>query len=135
MATDPSFAATPHTSAVLTNATADTSETAPTNVATVFTAGASGSKIEQIRITQIVSTTSAGVINIFIHDGSTYHLLDFYPYPIATVSTTAGVLPVDFLYNNLAIPSGYSIRVTNTVQGGSGPTAATHKVIAFGGDF
>lgn len=135
MATDPSFAATPHTSAVLTNASADTSETAPTSVATVFTAGASGSKIEQIRITQILTTTASGVINIFVHDGSTYHLLDFYPYAANTVSTTAGVLPVDFLYNNLAIASGFSIRVTNTVASGTGATAAAFKVFAFGGDF
>ena len=38
----------------------DTSLTAPTNVATVFTAGAGGSRIDMIRIIQVASTAAAG---------------------------------------------------------------------------
>lgn len=136
MATDPAFAATPHAGSAVTNATADTSLTAPTNFATVFTAGTNGSKIEQIRAVQILTTAAAGILNYFLYDGTTYHLFDQYPYPISTVSTTAAVVPIDIAYNNLVMATGWSLRVTNTVLSNTGATSsATHNIIALGGDF
>lgn len=135
MASNPVFAATPRSSGVTTNGTADTSLTSPSSTATVFTAGAGGSKVEQIRFFQIISTTAAGIVNVFLHDGSTYYPIDYYSYSVNSLSTTSQVAPVDFFYPNLVLPSGWSIRVANTVASGSGSTAATHRVVAFGGDF
>lgn len=135
MATAPQYAATVNVGSVLTNATADTSMTAPTNTATVFTAGASGSRIDQIRIAQVLTTGASGILNIFRHDGSIYHLLDFFSYSATTVSSTATGNLVDIYVTNLVLKSGDTLRVTNTVASGTGATAATHKVTAFGGDF
>jgi hypothetical protein len=134
MATTPTFAATPKAWAVTVPATADTSNTAPTNTATLVTAGASGSKIEEIRIVQVASTSVSGIVNVFLYDGTTYHLLEPVSVQAATLSTTVSN-PSDQIfqqsYANLVIPSGWSIRVTVSVAG----FASAFKVIAFGGDF
>ena len=134
MATAPTFAATPKAWAGTVPATLDTSNTAPTNVTTIVTAGASGSKIEEIRIVQVASTTTSGVLNIFLYDGSTYHLVEPVNIQAITLSTTVAN-PSDQIfqgyYNNLVIPSGWSIRVSVTVAA----FQSAFKVIAFGGDF
>ena len=131
MGTTPVFAATPHVGAVLTQATFDTSLTAPTNVATIFTAGASGSRVDTIRITQVATSGNAGILNIFLYDGSTYHLIDLYAYGAVTLSTTSQPNPVDIYYQNLVFATGWSLRCTITTTGGQ----AAFKVTAFGGDF
>ena len=135
MANAPSFAATVNNNAVTTNATADTSYTAPTNTATAFTAGANGSRVDMIRINQIITTTTSGIINVFLYDGTNYHFWDFYSYGTGTVSTTAQIGPIDLIYNNLVLKTGWSIRVTNTVASATGSTAAGFKIVVFGGDF
>lgn len=130
MATQGNYAATPHVSAAITVASADTSLTAPTNVATVFTAGASGSRIDTVRINQVATTAGAGVLNLFLFDGSTYHLLDLYLFGAVTLSATSEAQPVDIYFQNLIMQSGWSLRATHTQNGGS-----AFKVLAFGGDF
>jgi hypothetical protein len=131
MAASPAFAATPHAGAVITPATLDTSLTAPTNVATLFSAGASGSRVDTIRITQVASSASAGIVNIFLFDGVTYHLLDNFSFGVVTLSATSEAQPVDLYYQNLVFATGWSLRVTVTSTGGQ----SAFKVIAFGGDF
>lgn len=130
MAANPAFAATPHAGAALTT-TADTSLTAPSNVATVFTAGANGSRVDIIRIMQVASTAAAGVLNLFLYDGSTYHLFDQYTYAVVTLSTTSEANPVDLYYSMNEFATGWSIRATVTTSAG----ASAFKVIAWGGDF
>lgn len=132
MATQANFAATPHVASIVNNTTADTSTTAPTNVAILFTAGASGSRIDTIRITQVATTNTGAILNLFLYDGTTYHLFDTYSIPTQTVSSTATVQPVDIYYQNLVIQTGWSIRFTITVA----QTATTFlNLVAFGGDF
>ncbi len=132
MAADPVYTTTPNIGGGTTPATADTSTTTPTNTTTVFTAGASGSKVELIRVTQILTTASAGILNIFLHDGSNYYLFDWINYGIQTVSTTANAGPMDLYPSFLPLPTGWTIRVTNTVASGTGATGATHKVVVTG---
>lgn len=119
-------------SALLT--TADTSLTAPTTVGTVFTAGSSGSRIDYIDI-QGVATTAAGLINLFIFDGTTYFLWQQVPVQAVTSSTTLPAFSVVLSSNSnanimpLTIPTGFSLRATtSTAQTGV-------RVIAYGGDF
>lgn len=134
MATAPTFAATPKAWAGIAPATLDTSNTAPTNVTTIATAGASGSKIEEIRIVQVASTTGSGILNIFLFDGTTYHLFEPVSIPAVTLSTTVPN-PSDQIfvgnYSNLVIPSGWSLRISVTVA----TFQSAFKVLAFGGDF
>ena len=56
----------------LVSATLDLSLTAPTNITTIVTAASTGTKIDHLRV-QGVGTTVAGVLNVFLFDGATYH--------------------------------------------------------------
>jgi hypothetical protein len=133
MSTSAQYASTPKIgSALLT--TADTSLTAPTTVGTVFTAGASGSRIDYIDI-QGVATTVASLINLFIFDGTNYFLYTQVPVIAITSSTTAvaftGVLSSNSNANILPInlPTGYSLRATTSVA------QTGIRVTALGGDY
>jgi hypothetical protein len=133
MSTSAQYASTPKVgSALLT--TADTSLTAPTTVGTVLTAAASGTRIDYIEI-QGVATTVAGLINLFIYDGTTYFLWQQVPVIAVTSSTTVPAWSAVLSSNSnanvmpLTIPTGYSLRATTSV------TQTGIRVNAYGGDF
>ena len=133
MSTSAQYAATPKVgSALLT--TADTSLTAPTTVGTVFTAGASGSRIDYIEVMG-VATTVGSLVNLFIYDGTTYVLWAQIPVAAITISTTTPSAVVNLSSNTnanilpLNLPTGYSLRATTTV------TQTGVRVTAYGGDF
>jgi hypothetical protein len=126
MATTPNFAATPRCSAVSISS-ADTSRTAPTSVGTLFTAGASGSRIDEVDITA-AGTSTANVVRLFIYDGSTYFLLQEVAITATTPSASISSFSTAITFNSLVLPSGSSLRVTTN-------NAETYHVIAFGGDF
>jgi hypothetical protein len=133
MSTSAQYASTPKFgSDVLT--TAETSLTAPTNVITVVSAGASGTRIDYIDI-QGVATTVAGLVNLFVYNGSNYILWNQVPVIAITSSTTAPAFSAILSSNNnsnimpLTLPSGYSLRAaTSVAQTGV-------RVTAYGGDF
>lgn len=131
MATDPIFASTVNNGAGLVPATLDTSLTAPTNTTTVFTAGASGSKVEQLRLTQILTTASTTVVNVFLYSGATYYLFDQFTTAATTLSTTSEPSPVDRYYTNLVLKTGWTVRCTVTTSAGQ----SAFVLQAFGGDF
>jgi hypothetical protein len=133
MATTAQYASTPKIgSALLT--TADTSLTAPTTVGTVFTAGASGSRIDYIDV-QGVATTVASIVNLFIFDGTNYFLYTQIPVQVITSSTTAPAFQAVISSNTNAnilpinLPTGYSLRATTSI------TQTGVRVTALGGDY
>lgn len=116
MAAAPAYAPTPVLWAGLVPATADTSWTAPSNVTNLGSAGASGTKLVQVDVIP-AGTTVAGLVNVFLYDGSAYHLLESVTIAAATLSATAGPVKQSFTYDNVVLPSGWSLRVTNTIAG------------------
>jgi hypothetical protein len=126
MATAPAFASTPKASSAALS-TGDTSRTAPTSVGIVYTAGASGSRIDEVWITG-TGTTTANVVRLFIYTGSTYYLLQEVLISAITPSATVTAFSTTLTFNNLVIPSGYSLRATTN-------NTETYAVTAFGGDF
>lgn len=130
MATAPQFASTVNVGSGLSPATLDTSLTAPTNVTTIWTAGASGGKITEI-VVQGTATTVAGVLNIFRYDGATYHLIDQFLITVVTSSTTAIAFRQNRTYENLVLKNGDTLRIAVTVAG----LQSIMKVTAFGGDY
>lgn len=130
MATAPSFAATPHLMFGLVPGSADTSYTAPTVVTILGSAATTGTKISEIDVIP-VGTTVAGVVNIFAYDGSAYHLVTPVTIGAGSVNTTNPPLPQVFVYDNLLLPSGWSLRCTTTVAG----NGSLVTVNAAGADF
>ena len=129
MAADPIYAATPNVGSGLVPATLDTSLTAPTNVTTILTAGASGSKIEEIRV-QAVGTTVVGVLNVFRYDGATYHLIEQFLITAVTSSATAIAFQAVRTYRDLILMSGDTLRISQTIAGNQ----SMLKVTATGAD-
>lgn len=128
MSVDPVFASTPRHESVAVSATADTSRSAPTNVVTLLAAGANGTKIEEL-VFNGSGTTLAGVICVFIYDGSAYHLYDEVAVTVVTASTTAAAYRLARTYDNLILKPGASLRITSQVA------SQLIRVHAFGGDF
>jgi hypothetical protein len=126
MATTPAFAATPRC-AIGQVTTAETSRTAPTTVVTVMTAGANGSRIDSVQITA-TGTTTAGVIRLWIYDGTNYRLFSETLVTAITPSTTLGVFSANLSFNTFLLPNGYSLRATTN-------NTETFNITAFGGDF
>lgn len=116
MATAPAYAATPVIWAGLIPGTADTSFTAPTNITTLGSAGTNGTKIAQIDV-EPVGTTVSGLVNVFLYDGTTYHLWESVIITAATVSTSVPPVKQSYVYDNLVLPSGWSLRVSGTIAG------------------
>lgn len=129
MATAPSFSATVNIGSALVSATLDTSLTAPTNIATALTAGASGTQVFEA-VVEAVGTTVAGVFNVFRYDGSTYHLYDQILVTAITSSTTATAFRATRQYTNLILKSGDTLRVTQTIAGNQ----SMLKITVHGGD-
>lgn len=129
MASTINFAATPRVAGV-TVSTANTNRDGTGTLGTVITAGSAGTRIDRIRVQAIVTTT-AGMVRLFLFDGSTFYALQEVPVLAATVSATVQGANAEVAFGDarpLTIPNGWSIR------------AGTHNaesitVTAYGADF
>jgi hypothetical protein len=113
--------------------TANTNRDGTGTIGTVFTAGANGSRIDMIDL-QATATTTAGMIRLFVHDGTNAILIGELP---VTAVTPSGTLPAWTAQLNtntmtqllpITIPTGWSLRASTN-------NAEAFNVIAFGGDF
>ena len=127
MATAPVFAVTPRIGAV-SIATADSGYTAPTNVGTVLTAASTSTRIAEV-VVKAAATSAAAIVRLWLYDSSAsqYWLFDEITVAAATGSSTVQQTRVSATYNNLILPSGWSLRASISVS------QATH-VTAFGAD-
>lgn len=126
MADSPAFAVTPHLAAVNV-ATANTNRDGTGTVATLITGAATGTRIAEI-VVQARVTTTAGMVRLFLYDGTTYRFFDEVAIAAATASGTVKATRVSTLYNNLILPSAsWSIVVSTHI-------AESIDVIAFGAD-
>lgn len=134
MATTPTFSSVPRAAAALLGA-AETNLQVPTTTSTVFTAGASGSKIEEVVVeasnTTLVATTVAGLVYVFLHDGTTFHLFDTIVVSAVTASATAQPYRSAIRYTNLTIPTAWSVRASQSIAG----NASLLKFHVLGADF
>jgi hypothetical protein len=132
MASNPSYAATPKCGLGQVSI-ANTARDGTGTIATVFTAGANGSRIDAIDI-KAVDTTTAGMIRLFIHDGTNAQLLTEIPVTALTPSDTLPSWEAQLNTNSMSqvlpiiLPTNYSLRASTN-------NAETFNVIAFGGDF
>ena len=130
MANIPGYAATPRC-AIAAISTANTNRDGTGTIGTVFTAGASGSRIDSILI-EGTGTTTAGMVRLYIHNGTTAYLFKELVVGAVTpgASTPAWGAQVNSLLDRempVIIPTGYSLRASTH-------NAETFNVIAMGGD-
>ncbi len=130
MSASPAFASTPRCG-VGALATGTTTRTGAGNVVSIFAAGGSGSKIEEITIKSTDDPADSTVI-FYIHNGTTYYVWDEWDIGNAAAgSTTVASYRETRTYENLILPSGYTLYAQVTVT----PTGGTISVLAFGGDY
>lgn len=116
MASTAQFAATARL-AVSTVSTANTGRDGTGTIVSTFVGGASGSRIERVRI-KAISTTAAGVVTMFIDDGGGYDLYDETLITAITPNTTTIAFEIDLTFgstNPLFVPNGYIIGFATTI--------------------
>ena len=113
--------------------TANTNRDGTGTIGTVFTAGTNGSRIDMIDV-QATATTTAGMIRLFVHDGTTAFLVAELPVVAVTPSATNPAYSQQLNTNTMTqflpivLPTGWSLRASTN-------NAEAFNVIAFGGDF
>jgi len=129
MAATINFAATPRVGAVNIS-TANTNRDGTGTVGTVITAGASGTRIERIRV-QATGTTTAGVVRLFLHDGTNFWPLEEILISAVTPSGTVAAFTGSITFGDtrpLTLPASWSIRASTH-------NAETFCVTAHGADY
>lgn len=127
MATAPAFAAIPNRGSAVAS-TANTNRDGTGTLATVFTAGASGSRIDYVRL-QARVTTAAGTVRLFLSDGTNVNLLKEQVTVGATVSGTVAGESYDY------IPASPLILKASETLKACPNNSEAWVITAFGGDF
>jgi len=111
MATAAQYAATART-AVGQVTTANTNRNGTGTIATIFTGGTNGSRIDDISIVA-TGTTTAGVVRLFLNDGTTSYLWQEILVSAITPSTTVQVFSFTLLNQALILASSsWSLRAS-----------------------
>ena len=113
MATSAQYAATPR-AALAQVSTANTNRDGTGTIATVLTAGSNGSRIDDIWISA-TGTTTAGVIRLFLHDGTNARLWQEILVTAITPSTTVQVFNAALYNQALVLPNGWSLRASTHI--------------------
>lgn len=131
----PIFLKAPRVSFASTGVNANTAFDGTGTVATVFTAGADGSKVEDL-IFQHLGSNSVTVVRVFVNNGSTNATAtnNSLVYELSMAGNTASqTVPGTYAQTyraNLVLPAGYKINVTIGTAIASGI-----QVTAVGGDY
>ena len=116
MATAAQYASTVRT-AIAQISTANTNRNGTGTIATVITGAATGTRVDDITITA-TGTTTAGVVRLFVNDGTTSYLWQEILVPAITPSTTVQVFTFTLLNQALLLASAsWSLRAsTNNAE-------------------
>ncbi|BEV44427.1 hypothetical protein [Afipia carboxidovorans] len=129
MANVPSFYASPRSQVAIIS-TANSARDGSGVLATCFTAGAEGSKVERI-IVQAIGTTTNGMVRLFVHNGTSAFLWKEIPIvaltPSATVQAFRDEVDGSRPENILLLPSGWSLRAAPH-------NAESFNIVVIGGD-
>ena len=128
--TTPLFTLTPFATATQI-ATANTNRDGTGTIGTIKAAGTYGSRIDRVVLTAAVATT-AGVVRLYISDGTNHRLLEEILVtaitPSASVAVWSGESQVITPESPLVIPDTYSLRASTH-------NAEAINVCAMGGDY
>lgn len=109
--------------------TANTNRDGTGTLGTIVSAGsAPGSRVDSVRI-QAAGTTTAGVVRLFVSDGTNHRLEREVMVSAATPSATVQAWSADVVFRDgLTLPNGSSLRASTH-------NAESFNVIARGGDY
>lgn len=135
MAANASFAATPRAASVLVSTANTVMDGTSGTRADVFTAGASGSRIDSVQIKGVVlsgATQAADQVSLWINNGTN-------AFKLRDVAVAAGGGAISATVANfestvalgIVIPVGYKLQASTWVGGAT----ASYHVTAIGGDF
>jgi hypothetical protein len=110
------------------NTARDGTGTLGTTLITVLTAGASGTRIDDIYMVG-TGTTTAGVIRLFVFDGTNTRLLSETLVTAITPSTTLPVWNNVLLNQGIVLKTGYALRATTN------NTETFNIIVTRAGDF
>ena len=126
MATSPIFVGTPKTWLAALSA-ANTNRDGTGTIITIVTAPAGGTRIDKVRAVA-AGTTTAGVVRLFLHDGTNFRLLREIMVQAVTPSATVEVWSQDIDFpGGLFLPNGWSLRASTH-------NAENFNVAVLGGD-
>lgn len=129
MAANPSYISTPRIGR-LSLSTPNTATDGTGTIGDLLTGVAAGTRVLSVNV-QGTATTVAGLVNLFLWDGTQWDLFDQITISAATGSNTAKSYRLVTSYTDLVLPSAtWKLGATITVQ----PTSGTVRVTAFGGD-
>jgi len=96
--------------------TANTARDGTGTIGTLLTADGNGYLVTRLDVTA-AGTTSAGLVTVFLHDGSNYRLFTEITVSAVTPSTTLAAATAYWTASGsgLYLPSGWSIRVATTI--------------------
>ena len=108
--------------------TANTNRDGTGTLGTVVSGGSNGTRIDRVTVAATVTTT-AGMVRLFLYDGTNTRLLAELPVTAITVAASvAGFTQTLAFANGLVLPSGWALKASTH-------NAETFNVFAFGGDF
>ncbi len=110
MAVQAQYASTPR-AALGQVSTANTARDGTGTLGTIFTAGSSGSRVDDILIVA-TGTTTAGMVRLFVHDGTNARLWAEVPVTAVTPSGTVAAFTSTLLNQALILPNGWSLRAS-----------------------
>jgi hypothetical protein len=113
MATAAQYAATPR-SAVAQVSAANTNRDGTGTTVTVFTAGANGSRIDDIWIVG-TGTTTAGVVRLYVNDGTNTRLWQEVMVTAITPSVSVQVFNAALYNQALILPNGWSLVASTQI--------------------
>lgn len=128
--TTPIFTLTPHVGQVETTGANTSLAGTGSNVMTVISGTTNGTTIENIHV-KSVGTSTAGMIRLFLYDGTNTYLWHEIPVSAISQSGTVATFEADWVPANtlFVLPSGWSIKAT-TNNADSG-----YIIVATGGDY
>jgi hypothetical protein len=125
MADNPTFAATPRLDRNNLSA-ANSARDGTGTLVDVCTATGGGVKIESV-VVQATATTTAGMVRLFVHDGSTSRLFDEVAVAAVTPSASVAAFRARRVYPDLVLEPGHKLQASTH-------NAETFVVHALGGE-
>lgn len=126
MATQPAFATVPRIGSAQVSA-ANTNRDGTGTIVTIITGVAAGTRIAEV-VVEATVTTTAGMVRLYLFDGTNTRLFDEVAIAAATPSASVRATRVSTVYTNLILPSAsWQLRASTH-------NAEAINVIALGAD-